>query len=367
MSKVISSLREFRLARRLSQAELARQVGISRQALCAAEAGTAVPGTDLALRLSAALGTRVEVLFQLADAPPRVQARAAGERPLHEGERVVLGEVDGRWVAHLIDRRRGESLAADGLVHAAAARGDLSVEPLGDLGPARQRLVVMGCAPALGILASRLGGEAHGCRLAWVQGSSTAALLALKRGEVHVAGVHLLDERSGRYNSEQVRRAFPGERMLRVVLASWEQGIVVAPGNPKRLRRASDLARPRVRLVAREPGAGAHKLLERALRAEGIDRVPAAAKEAHGHLEVAQAIALGAADAGVAIRSAALAFGLDFVPLAEERFDLVIPPGLATDPRVERMVDVLGSRSFRRELDLLGGYGTGQSGQVEQD
>ncbi|MGC4115972.1 MAG: substrate-binding domain-containing protein [Myxococcales bacterium] len=373
------SLREFRLARKLSQAELAGRVSLSRQALIAIESGAAVPGTDVALRLAQALGVRVETLFHFEGATPEVEARLAGaaadlDLPPGGSSRVVLAEIDGRWVAHPLSSRGpdGPLMPADGLAHLARQRRrgkTVRVEALSDLELARKQLVVMGCAPALGLLAARLRGEPSGVRLSWVQGPSTAALDALARGEIHVAGIHLLDEATGRYNVPLVRRRFPDRRMLLVNLATWEQGIVVAAGNPLKLRTAADLLRPKVRFVARESGAGAHRLLERALRGQHLraDRLRPAGPTASGHLEVAQRIALGAADAGIAIRGAALAFGLDFIPLAEERFDLVFPRELATDPRIERLVDTLGSQSFRRELDCVGGYSTVDSGHPVGD
>lgn len=372
--KIGSSLREFRLARKQSQAALAARVGVSRQALISIESGAAVPGTDVALRLAQALGVRVESLFQLPGAAPVVDASLAGVPDVAPGEtsRVVLAEVDGRWVAHPISARGREALltSADGLADAPRRRsGSVRVEALADLELLRRQLVVMGCAPALGLLAARLRGEPAGVRLSWIQGSSTAALDALGRGEVHVAGIHLLDEASGQYNVPLVRRRFPGRRMLLVNLATWEQGLVVAPGNPLKLRGAADLLRPKVRFVAREAGAGAHKLLERALRAQRVrpGELRPPALTAGGHMEVAETIALGAADAGIAIRGAALAYGLGFLPLAEERFDLVFPRELAKDPRLERLVDTLGSQSFRRELDLVGGYATGETGRQTGD
>lgn len=243
------------------------------------------------------------------------------------------------------------------------------VEPLRGLEAARQRLVVMGCAPALGLLAARMGGEPTGVHVSWIHGSSSAALSALRKREVHIAGLHLFDERSGHYNAPAVRKHLPDRRMLLVNLVSWEQGIVVARDNPLRIRGTADLLRPKVRFAAREAGAGAHRLLERALRKEGawLADMRGRTVAVRGHMEVAQAIALGAADAGVAIRSAAMAFDLDFIPLAEERFDLVIPRDLATDPRVERLVDMLGSRAFRRELECAGGYLVDGSGQQVAD
>lgn len=367
-----TALRKFRLARGLSQLELAKKVGLSRQSLCVLESGRVVPGTDVALRLAQVFGCRLESLFYL-DVPPaplEATIAAAPWAPESSSPRVSLAEVNGRWVAHPIDPRRSESFfrSADGLVvpwprQRGRARR-VRIEPLGDIETVRRRLVVMGCAPALGMLAARLGQEPSGIHISWVQGSSMTALEALGRGEVHIAGLHLCDETTHEFNLPFVRRALPGRAMLFVNFASWEQGIVVGAGNPLRIRGAEDLAHPRIRLVQREPGAGAHKLLEQALRAK---KVPPGAVRGHGgvalgHMEVAQAIAMGAADAGIAIRSAAAAFGLGFIPLAVERFDLVIPRALATDPRVERLVDMLGSRDFRRELDTVGGYITYESG-----
>jgi molybdate-binding protein/DNA-binding XRE family transcriptional regulator len=367
-----ASLREFRLARGLSQLDLAERIGLSRQSLCGLESGRVVPGTDVALRLAEALGCRIEALFCLNVPPAPLEATLSAARSARESSslRVSLADVNGRLVAHPIDPRRSESLfqAADGLVVPGPRRRGsartVRIEPLGDMETVRRRLVVMGCAPALGMLAARLGQEPSGIHISWVQGSSMAALEALGRGEVHIAGLHLCDEATREFNLPFVRRALPGRAMLFVNFASWEQGIVVGAGNPLRIRGVEDLAHRNVRLVQREPGAGAHKLLEQALRAKKVPpgAVRSSGGVALGHMEVAQAIAMGAADAGIAIRSAAAAFGLGFIPLAVERFDLVIPRALATDARVERLVDTLGSTTFRRELDTVGGYITHESG-----
>jgi len=368
-----SSLKELRLARGLSQLQLARKVGLSRQGLCGLESGRVVPGTDVALRLAYVLGCRIESLFCLNVQPEPLDATMAeGLRALEStSPRVSLAEIDGRLIAHPIDPRRSESFsqAADGLVvpwpRRRASPRTVRVEPLGDIEAVRRRLVVMGCAPALGMLAARLGQEPVGIHISWVQGSSMAALEALARGEVHVAGLHLCDEATKEFNIPFVRRALPGRAMLFVNFASWEQGIIVRPDNPLGIRGVEDLIHRKIRLIQREPGAGANKLLEQALRSKKVplSSVRSSGGVALGHMEVAQAIAMGAADAGIAIRSAAAAFGLGFIPLAVERFDLAIPRTLATDARVERLVYMLGGRTFRRELDTVGGYITHESGQ----
>jgi molybdate-binding protein len=288
---------------------------------------------------------------------------ASGPPPSVE-TRVLLSQVNGDWVARPLGERSAEATqSADGLVIGASDQR-VEVELLVAAAAARERLVVMGCAPALGVLASRLAVQPRRVPLAWVHGTSAQALDALERGDVHLAGIHLRDARSGRFNLPQVQRRFGARKMLLVTFASWEQGLVVAPGNPLRLRRVEDLLRPRVRVVQREPGSGASKLLEQLLARAGAPALRPPTLVARGHLEVAQAVAHGAADAGIAIESVALAWGLDFVPLSSERFDLVFPEALASDERLERLVDELGSSAFRRELESLGGYQAQESGQV---
>jgi putative molybdopterin biosynthesis protein len=357
-------VREVRLAAQVSQQALARAVGLSRQALSALEAGRAVPRTDVALRLARALHCQVETLFASDPVAPRVRARAVtGSRPRAAG-RVLLADIDGQWVARpLTDRGPEPTAAADGVITAARPGRPLEVELLTEPRLAAERLVVMGCAPTLGLLSARLARGPRPVDLAWVHGSSGQALDALAHGDVHVAGIHLKDARSGRFNVPQVQRRFAGQKMLVVNFASWEQGLVVARGNPLHLRKVEDLLRPRIRLVTREAGSGAMKLLEEALSSLGAPGLRRPALVARGHLEVAQAVAQGVADAGIAIRAAALAWDLDFVPLSFERFDLVFPEALVGDRRVERLVDELGSTSFRRELDAVGGYETADSGK----
>lgn len=363
-SRLVCRVREVRLGAGLSQQALASAVGLSRQALSALEAGRAVPGTDVALRLGRALGCPVEVLFAAPPPPQRIAARLASGSAAGPDERVVLSAVGGGWVARTLDGRGPEALqAGDGVVTRSSGRR-VEVELLGEPAAARERLVVMGCAPALGLLAARLGAARRRVAMAWVHGTSDQALEALERGEVHLAGVHLRDARSGRFNLPQVQRRFAGRKMLIVNFAAWEQGLVVAAGNPLGIRSVQDLLRPRIRVVHREPGAGASKLLEQALGRAGPRALRPPALVARGHLEVAQAVAHGAADVGVAIEAVALAWGLGFIPMSAERFDLVFPESMAGDERIGRLIDELGSGSFRRELGSLGGYQPGESGRV---
>jgi len=222
----------------------------------------------------------------------------------------------------------------------------------------------MGCAPALGLLADRLNARPGPGRFLWLTRSSSAALESLKRGQTQLAGVHLVDEKTGEANLPDVRRLSSKRALVVITLARWEAGLVIAPGNPKRITKIAQLARKGVRLASREPGSGARRLLDHELRQAGLPATLArdAAVQAAGHDEVARAVALGVADAGIATRDAARKHRLDFVPLAEERYDLVVAQGELTDPRLARLFETMTAAPFRRELSALG-YDVAQCGQ----
>ncbi|MEZ4383507.1 MAG: substrate-binding domain-containing protein [Nannocystaceae bacterium] len=343
-------MRAAREALGLTQAALAAAVGLSRQSVGAIEAGRATPAVDVALRLARALGRPVEALF----------GGGGGERlpvelvaPAPSG-RVALAEVGGRWRAYPLEGE-GPRLSADALAPAGGA-AQVEVELLRPREALAGTVVLLGCAAALGLVADRLSARAGAGRFLWLGRSSTAAVAALVRGEGHVAGVHLIDEASGEANLPDVRRLAGGAALVVITLARWEAGLVVAAGNPRRIRGAQDLGRRGLRVISREPGSGARRLLERELRREGleVDLAGRGRVQARSHLEVAQAVAIGAGDVGVATRDAAIAQGLGFVPLAEERYDLVIPRALDGDPRIDRLLDAMSGASVRRELAPLG-------------
>ena len=194
---------------------------------------------------------------------------------------------------------------------------------------------------------------------------SLDGLLALLHGEVGLAGSHLLDQESGEYNLPVLRRLFVGVPLCMVTLAEREQGLIVARGNPLRIGGYADLARPQVRFVNRQPGSGTRSLLDQSLRRQalnpaevrGYDRVVST------HLALAAAVAEGSADAGLGIRAAARAFDLDFVPLARERYDLVLAAADRDASPVAELLAVLGSAEFRAVIGQIGGYDTARMGE----
>lgn len=393
MTTVSNSVRERRTAAGLRQEALAARVGLSRQSLSGIEAGRRVPSTAIALRLSHELGCKVEELFWTEDQSTaalsvelsyepadRGAVKATSARRQPAGElRAVLASVAGRWVAHPLSGTDSATFqtAGDALLSApgrssprrAAGRTTARARWLSDPRRARETLLCAGCAPAFGILTARANdGRDDRGRFRWLDRSSDAALELLAREQVHVAGAHLFDEQAGEFNVPFVRRRLPQRAMLLFQLARWESGLAVASGNPKQLRGVRDLARPDVRFVQRQPGAAAQEMLHRLLRHEDIpSRFLQRAPMAQGHLEVARLIALGVADAGITLRAIARAQGLDFLPLAEERFDLVIDKSFASDPRAVHLLETACGHNFRRELDALGGHVTRDTGKLIAD
>ncbi len=180
---------------------------------------------------------------------------------------------------------------------------------------------------------------------------------------MHLAGVHLVDVGTPGGHAQIARERLAGAAVL-VNLTRWRQGLVVAPGNPLGIRDIADVLRPDVRFALRESGAGARALLRSLLREVEGDEDSLDGPVASGHGEVARLVRWGVADAGIAIESAAIAEGLDFVPLSEERFDLLLPEARADDVRVARLLELIRKPAFRSEASRLPGYDLSTAGHA---
>ena len=368
-------LKRFRQHAQLSQQKLAGLAGISRQAYAAVEAGSATPSTEVALRLARALGIKVDGLFSLAeDSPPAVQAELVGAvepdesiSPPSPGRRANLVQVGHRLLARPLlgsVAARHSLLEADGLILRGPVAGNLvEVQPFDAEEARTPTLVMLGCDPAAALVESELG--RHGIRLVWAEEGSYQALAGLARGEAHVAGCHLKDDASGRYNLSWVQQLIPFPCTL-VTFADWQQGLIVAPGNPKDIRGIYDLASPEVTIVNRPSGSGSRSLLDRLLQQGGIPitEVTGYGQEVGGHLAVAAAVASGLVDTGVGVQSAASTMGLGFVPLEEERYDLVIPNHYLNQPEVQVLLDLLDRPALHRRVEALGGYDVSPMGNT---
>jgi putative molybdopterin biosynthesis protein len=372
---VENRIRSRRQAAGLSQQELARRCGLTRQAVNAIEAGHYVPSTLVALRLSMTLGCRVEELFRLTDERIRVEAEWLGEPlPGEVGrQRVQLARVGNRLLARPMIADSAFA-AADGLTMPVervprsrrGMRPWVTVDLCVDAELPDRTIVVLGCDPALALLGAHLTRRYPAFRLIWVHSSSLLALRLLGRGEAHAAGTHLWDQEAGESNVPFVRRELSGLRLVIVTLSEWQQGLIVAGGNPKGISGPADLARSDITIVNRERGAGSRTMLDLWLQHSGVGttQVHGYGYEVSSHLEVADTIAHGMADAGPGIMAVARALGLDFLPLQEERYDIVIPLEFLNAPAVQAMLDVAVSRPFQEELAMLGGYDSSKAGTV---
>jgi putative molybdopterin biosynthesis protein len=355
-------LRLARQARGYSQQQLAGMAGVSRQAVSAVESGLSDPSLRVALALARALGMTVEEVFGPGSPASPVVARPVA--PLgDDSARVTLAPIGDELVALPLSgapASKAGFLPADGLACGTDAPGDRSVRPIG---PPRPTLVVAGCDPAMPLLETPLGLLDPPIALSWWPCPSGEALRLAAAGLVHVAGAHVRG-RSGGYNTGPASELLPqGGEVLG--FCSWREGLVLRPELADSVTGLGDIARRGLRVVNREPGSEARSVLDRELASLGIDagQLPGYGTRATGHLQVAAAVSAGLADAGVASEPAALTYGLAFIPLAAERFDLVIPANLAGSREVQSLVKVLSSRWLLDQLASLPGYDAATCGE----
>ncbi len=336
-------LRRLRRLRGLSQLEVAAAVGVSRQAIAGIEAGAFEPSLGVALALARLFGVSVEALFGDADADTDRSVELV--EPAELGTRLELVVV----ADHVVGvPRSGEAGLGVGfhpatarLVGAALARGRE---------PERRALVVAGCDPGLALLAPPLARRARPLELVWWPAPSSVALAALERGLVHVAGFHVPLDEQGRWSLP----GLPDWVEVRS-FAGWREGLLTRDHSPR-----SAHALRRWRLANRQLGAEARTLLESWLRGEGVEPAELTGWDSQvgSHLMVAQAVAAGVADVGVALEPAAIEFGLRFTPLAREQFFLAMPRDVVSADEELRLAfeELLSEDELRRALSSLGGY-----------
>ena len=342
-----------------------------------------IPGYPVSAMLTLELFVKPLVHSLLGIAPPqRTTIEAVMTRKVFssmgqdEFLRVKVGKVGNRLVATPLQRGAGITMSlvrADGFVR--IPRGweglqegqKVQVELLTSLEEIENAIVAVGSHDlALDVLANCLHKQYPRRSLSSSNVGSLGGLLALKRGEAHLAGSHLLDEESGEYNMPYVKRLLLDQEMVIINLVYRQQGLIVAKGNPKGISGLPDLMRQEVSFVNRQRGSGTRVLLDFKLRELGINPAEIGGYERveFTHLAVAAAIASGTADAGLGIMAAAKALNLDFIPLLKERYDLIIPRLYYESPFLEPLLDILQQPSFRAAVESLGGYDTSQMGQV---
>lgn len=306
----------------------------------------------------------------------RVRRKVASKSGTREYLRVRLARVGEELVATPLKRGssaisslvQAEGLAIvpdmdEGLDAETAVRVELLVSP----DEVERTVLAVGSHDlALDLLACHLAEGLGGARLASAHVGSLGGLRALAQREAHCAGTHLLDPETEEYNVPYIRRVLPGLPLRLINLAYREVGLMVLPGNPKGICAVADLLREDVVIINRQRGAGTRVLLDHLLAKANLapEGIKGYAREVTTHTMVAAAISGGAADTGLGIRAAATAMGLDFVPLASERYDLAIPDEHLGHPGVQQVLAAAATDAFRQAVLALGGYDLRDSGKL---
>jgi putative molybdopterin biosynthesis protein len=342
-----------------------------------------VPGYPVSAYIDMDLFVKPVIFKKLGTVPPPVdKIEAAVSRKIvspigvEEFVRVKLGQVGEKIVATPISRGAGILMSlvqADGMMRIPQNSegyntGDKApVELFKTTREIRETTVIIGSHDlALDVLANFIRRKFPEATLSSAHVGSLGGLTALRRGEAHCAGTHLLDEETGEYNVSYVKRILSGRKISLVNLVYREQGLILAKGNPRNICDLNDLTREGINFVNRQRGAGTRILLDYLLRKQGLDpeRINGYEHEEYTHMAVAVAVKAGAADAGLGIRAAARALGMDFVGIVQERYDLCIPEEYWDSPYIQRLLEVMNMPGFQEEVRMLGGYDLRDCGKV---
>ena len=283
--------------------------------------------------------------------------------------RVNLGLVGDKLIATPLSGGAGVTMSlvkADGIavipqnLEGVEAGSTIDVKLLKPLNQIRETLVSIGSHDMImDILGDMM-------RLTSSHVGSMGGILAMRRGECHISPIHLLDLETGEYNISYVKKYFPGQKMAIIKGVKRHQGFIVEKGNKKSIHDFKDLTREDVVYVNRQRGAGTRILLDYHLNKENIDssNIKGYDREMTTHMAVATAVKTGSATTGLGIYSAAKALDLDFINVAFEDYDFLVPYNLLEDERVKEFIKILKSDEFKERVNSLGGYGFENTGEV---
>lgn len=295
---------------------------------------------------------------------------------MEERLRVKIGVVDGNAWAVPLPRGAGAvtSLSrADAIIAIPADSEGLNQNEPVAASLLRPRIEIEGALlaigshdPGLDLLDSLLRKSHHRFRLTSAHVGSLGGLLALSRGQAHLAGAHLLDPDTGIYNQKAIGEYLPDMPITLVRLAKREQGLILPPGNPLNIHNLEDISRLGARFINRQRGSGTRLLLDYKLRQMGIspESVTGYREEEYTHMSVAQAVLSGRAEVGLGVASAAKALNLDFLPIGHEEYDLAIPTRFMQDERIIALLDLIRSDDFKKILVSMGGYELSRTGEI---
>ena len=305
-------------------------------------------------------------------APRKIPSRLG----LEEFVRVTLGRVEDRLMAVPLARGAGvitTMVRADGFlripgtVEGINAGEEVDIELLRSPEEVERTVLCTGSHDlSISVLEDQLKRRDPRLKVATANVGSLGGLHSIRRGETHMAGTHLLDPATGDYNVPDIRRVLPDVPVVLVHCVRRSQGLLAPRGNPMGLSGVGDLGRGDLRFVNRQPGSGTRVLLDYQLGRLGIDAgaIQGYDHEEFTHMAVAVAVASGLADTGLGIRSAADALGLDFIPVGDEQYDLLLLRSFYESPTGATLLEVLRSEEFKLAMQSLGGYDTGATGEV---
>lgn len=290
--------------------------------------------------------------------------------------RVKLGRIGDKIMASPLSRGAGVIMSlvrADGITRIPAlkegleAGEEVEVELLKTRQEIENTVVIIGSHDiTLDLLANEVKKYYPDINISSAHVGSMGGIMALKRGECHMAGVHLLDPDTETYNVSYIKRYLSERKIILVNLIYRQQGIMVPKGNPKGIRGIEDLRRSDVLFINRQRGAGTRLLLDLKLKKLGIspEEVRGYEREEYTHLAVAAAVAGGSADAGLGILAAANALNLDFIPVSPEEYDLAIPEEFFHLDSIQKVLKVINTQEFKQKVEALGGYDTRDTGKI---
>ncbi|HBN55629.1 MAG TPA: molybdopterin biosynthesis protein [Lachnospiraceae bacterium] len=314
--------------------------------------------------------------------PQESSVRAFLSRPVVSGlkyqefVRVRMGYVDGRLIASPLSRGSGvvsSFMKADGILtipqglEGYEAGSEVTVQLLRPQEELKHTLVAIGSHdPLLDEVSDLLHRKDTSCFMASTHTGSMGGIMAVRRKETHIAGIHLLDENDGTYNESYVRKYFPQGGVRLVECVGRTQGIMAAKGNPKNITGIDSLTAPGIRYVNRQKGSGTRILMDYLCKKNHLDTsaVYGYDREEFTHTSVAAQIASGSADAGMGIYSAAKMYDLSFIPVCTEQYDLLIPDSAWDTPLVQELIRILKSDAFAGKLKELGGYTLQSPGEI---
>lgn len=303
-----------------------------------------------------------------------VSRRMVSSLKHREYVRVKVGKVGNRFVASPQARGAGAAMSlvrADGFCvipqnsEGYEAGEMVEVELYHDVEEIENTLVSIGSHDLiLDIISDRMSEKYGNLHMSSTHVGSMAGLMALKRRETIIAPTHLLDEETGVYNQSYLKKLFPNEKMVLIKAVDRIQGIMVKKGNPLDIHGVKDLMR--VRYVNRQRGAGTRVLLDYLMKKEGIlpEDIYGYDKEAATHMAVAALVTSEDIDAGMGVKSAADAMGLDFIPVGVEEYDFALRAEDLHLPQIQGLLEIIKSSEFHDKLDEFGGYGYEKSGQI---